>query len=164
MMLLCSSAALGELIKYMFNFKGSIKFYCASFILIFVIIVSKNNLITRYGHTIHLDFKKIDIDNYKKIYIDIWETPYIRYLFEYGKLKMENGRSYPNQFHLVVTNAPFNSSGKDKITEDWKLNLPKMNDLLEYDLLITPLLNRQGNNDKWILMEHTTDFWIKRSR
>ena len=163
LMLVSLSAFLGEFINYQFIFKWVGNLYLLSFAVSCIIFIFKNNLNTRYGHTIAIDFKKINIGDYKKIYVDVWETPYIRYLFEYGKLKSEIGKSYPGQFTLEINKQPFNTSGKKKMTDDWKSSLPHMNNLTQYDLLITPLLNRQGDNDKWILMDNTSDFWLKRN-
>lgn len=41
---------------------------------------------------------------------------------------------------------------------------PKMNSYLQYDLLITPKLHSYGDNDKWVLLNGTKGFYIKKKK
>ena len=165
LMLLCFSSLLGELIKPLFNSQEVVKYYLLSFLLIFVIYEGKDSLFTRYSNNKNtfFNFMKVDISSYEKIYVDRWESPYIRYLFEYGCLKTEIGNSYPDKFTFVKYMRHGFYEGK-KTLKEWYSKQPKMNKLTQYDLLITPELFKRttGNNDKWILMNNTTNFWIKR--
>jgi len=165
LMVICFSAFIGELLKPLFNTKDVTKYYLLSFILIFIIYERKGNLLSRYGNDMntYFNFRKVDINQFDKIYVDRWESPYIKYLFEYGKLKDEIGKTYPNKFTFKKAMRHGFYDGKVTL-EEYYLKQPKMNELTNYDLLITPELFSQGNNDKWILLDKTTNFWIKRDK
>lgn len=168
----CISMIILMVLSYSLIFAGAVSFlytdfnkkYISStliFLFLFLIIFNKNNFKSHYGHTISIDFSKINFQIYKKIYVDVWETPYVKYLFEYGKYQGQKEILYPNQFTLKITQEHFTSSGLNKYSNDWKSALPRMNSLMNYDLLITPLLYTLGDNSKWSKMETTSDFWIK---
>ena len=83
--------------------------------------------------------------DYDRIYIDSWESPCIRYLLEYGELQSKNGGIYPDRFTF----------GKNRKV--------KMNDLIEYDLIIGSVLVRNGFNDNWKLIDGSTKIFEKKS-
>jgi len=121
-----------------------------------------DNFITRYGNFMAISFKKLDFELYKKIYVDLWETPYVKYLFEYGSMKNELGKSYPDNFTLYEwpPGTFFEKPKSDEFIKSGYKDLPRMNQLMEYDLLITPYLYNLGDNDKWKKMEGSSEFYI----
>jgi hypothetical protein len=170
LMLLCLSALIGELLLPLFNSQGVGKYYIVSFLLVFAIFESKQNLFWGYktNENPYTDLMKTDMNSFNSIYVDRWESPFIRYSYEYGALKHEKGRYYPSKFtfgkgmrHTIVKE-------RDTLLKEWRAKLPKMNDLIQYDLLITPelfsLSNQFGNNDKWVQKENTSVLWIKKNQ
>ena len=86
------------------------------------------------------------IANYNHIYVDWWESPCMRYLLEYGDLKTQVKNNYLEKF-------TFEKYGDEQ---------PKMNDLLDYDLIITSDLFNQGSNDRWTLKEGANYLYIQK--
>jgi hypothetical protein len=109
-------------------------------------------------------FNKVNLSNYKMIYVDLWETPYVKYLFEYGAMSKEKGKSYPSQFtvHIWSSDLFENKVHINDFNEKGYKMLPRMNQLMDYDLLITPYLYNLGDNDKWKKMEGAPEFYIKK--
>jgi hypothetical protein len=164
LMLLCFSGLLGEMLKPLYKSQGIIKYYLLTFSLIFLIYERKDSLVARYinkNNTFYY-FKKIEISSYDKIYVDRWESPGIRYLFEYGQLKSEIGKSYPVRFTFIKYERQDLYEWEES-NVDYYSRQPKMNELTDYDLLITnPELFKQGNSDKWTLVNGTTNFYIQK--
>jgi hypothetical protein len=163
---LCIAAFLGELLKPLFNSPDILKYYLIASLLIFTLYVTQERLLIRI-HDKHMrnnsyfDFWKIDMSSFHRIYADRIEAPCIRYLFEYGALRSKKGTIYPNRFTFEKYGHHHSSEGIE-VFNDYYKKCPKMNDLLEYDLLITPELYRHGNNDKWKPMDGTASFFIKK--
>ena len=159
--LLCIIAFLGELIISNLKKYEFLKYFIIPS-LIFILFLKRNTLtIRQVQNNTYYNFVKTDIKNFNRIYVDWWESPCIRYLFEYGKLKTTEKSDYPEKF----TFGKYIRHGfyKGKISRDDFIKLhPKMNNLLEYDLLITPELIDYGFSDKWKLIGGTTNFFIKR--
>jgi len=82
------------------------------------------------------DILTLNIEN-KRIFIDRWENPTMRYQFEYGELR--GLKNYPN-------NIFFLSKGNHRISDtklplkEWYQTLPGFNELSDYDILIAPEL------------------------
>lgn len=92
---------------------------------------------------------KINFRKFDEIYVDRWETPAIRYLFEYGILKNESRTKYPQYF--TFADPPIHNQ-HNATREDYYKQQPKMNELIDYDLLIAPELDNYGEKDKWKLV------------
>jgi hypothetical protein len=172
LMVICFAAFVGELLKPLFDSKDVTKYYLLSLFLIFLFYEGRNNLFPRnlnkinkyYKMNTYLSFKKVDITLFNKIYVDRWEAPYVKYLYEYGELKHEIGKTYPNKYTFIKA-IPHSSIFYDSNTlKEYYIKQPKMNELTTYDLLITPELYAFGNSDKWILMDGTNNFWIKHDK
>jgi hypothetical protein len=77
---------------------------------------------------------------------------------------MENelGNSYPDNFTLYEwpPGTYFEKPKSDEFIQSGYKDLPRMNRLMEYDLLITPDLYNLGDNDKWKKMEGSSEFYI----
>lgn len=108
-------------------------------------------------------FQDIDLHAYNSIYVDRWETPYIKYLFEYGSLPENKKLDYPQKFTFAKSPKHCYLVTQQDYT-DYYSHQPKMNDLLDYDLLITPELFMHGSNDQWELLEQTDNFWVKKNQ
>lgn len=161
LVVLCMSAFLGELLKPLFDSPGIMKYYFISSLLLITLYLRKETFSLRLGdNNTYLDFQKIAIKDFKRIYVDRWEGPCVRYLFEYGSLKPEKGKSYPEKFTFAKYGRLGYYEGR-KPHEEIYMSQPKMNDLLDYDLLITPELNKFGNNNRWVNMDGTINFWVK---
>lgn len=82
------------------------------------------------------DLQTINIDN-KRIFIDRWENPTIRYQFEYGELR--GIKNYPNNIYFMAKgNHRINAA---KLTlKEWYQTQPGFNNLTDYDILIAPEL------------------------
>jgi len=162
--LLCSSAFLGELIKPLFTSTEILKYYFIVSVLLFTLYLRKDSLFPKlHQNNTYSNFAIIDISQFNRIYVDRWESPCIRYLFEYGKLKTKKEGLYPDKFTFGKLFRHGFYDGKLSL-EDFYKTQPKMNDYLDYDLLITPELFRVGNNDKWTLINNTTNFYILKDK
>lgn len=164
---LCISAFTGELLKSLFKSHKVLNYSLVLSVLMIIIYVDKSNIFPRphdnhnLFYNTYYHFKKADIYNYQRIYVDRREGPPVRYLFEYGALKSKRGNGfYPDRFTFVKYGHHHTSDGKE-IYYDFYKSCPKMNDLLDYDFMITPELWSWGNNDKWIRIDGT-DFFVKK--
>jgi hypothetical protein len=161
LVLLCFSALLGELIIPLFKSSDILKYYFMVSVIIFTLNSRKDSLLIRLNKSnTYYNFQRISLTDYNHIYVDCGEAPIIRYLFEYGNLKTKKGTSYPDHFTFEKYGRHGFYEGQ-KSVHDFYMGQYKMNDLLEYDLLITPGLSRYGNNDKWELINGTTNFYVK---
>lgn len=168
----CLSMSLFTIICYLFIF-GEIYYLMKtiwknssrivlSIILIVTVILRFNVLKLKHLPNTYTNFINVDISEFKQIYVDRWESPCIRYLFEYGSLKNNSQKyGYPEK----LTFAKYDRHGwydeKIILTDYYKFG-EKMNDLLEYDLLIVPELVGYGSNDKWVLIDGTSNFYVKK--
>jgi hypothetical protein len=105
--------------------------------------------------------------NYKsgKIYVDRWESPCFRYLFEYGKLK--GTADYPSSFTFMKGEKHSRKENKCPSKKDYYLTQPYLNDLYdEYDLLITPELYQYKSDfsDKWCSVNNNERVWVKKPK
>ena len=124
---------------------------------------------TPYQNNVYNNFLKTDISDYDHIYVDRWESPSVRYLMEYGIFSTNMNDSYPDKFtfgkfmpHSEYMQQ-FKGDGYKALNEFYKIQ-PKMNDYSNYDLMITPELYvySKVQNDNWMLLSGTTNFYIKK--
>jgi hypothetical protein len=108
-----------------------------------VLIIDKRNHI---GDNCYDYIDENYLTNYYHIYVGYWESPCIRHLFAYGALKPQAKNIYPKKF----TFGKF--SGEQ----------PKMNNILDYDLIITSDLFKLGFNDKWTLKNGDSYLYIQK--
>jgi hypothetical protein len=141
---LCISAFLGELLRLLFKNSQKFKYYLIVSLLLLTLFFTKETLSIRIDdYTTYSGFRKINIASYHRIYVDNWETPYVRYLFEYEHFNSKNDNVYPSNF----TFSPF-----------WNDSL---NDyLLQYDLIIISRY-RNLDNSKWKRIDNTINFYVK---
>jgi hypothetical protein len=155
------------LVKLLNTFFHNRPFYYSiifSFMFLFFSLFNRNNFITRFGNNMAINFKKINLANYKRVYVDFWETPYVKYLFEYGSMKNELGQKYPSHFtlHIWPPDKQYTLAQSNQFSTNGYKSLPKMNSFKDYDLLITPYLYNLGDNDKWKKMDGAPEFFIKK--
>ena len=102
-----------------------------------------------------------------KVYIDRWESPCMRYQFEYGALQGES--AYPAQFtctkmrkHCVSRK---NSEKKLSSDEWYATTQPDLNDLTDYTVIIAPELYqyRPDNTDQWQSIHGNHRTWLRPS-
>ncbi len=168
--LLCFSALTGELIKPLYSSTGLIKYYLIAFGLFFMISEGRSTLLHRYGTyaevSTYSNFRQTDLSHYDKIYVDRWESPSVKYLFEYGRYYSDVYKNiYPGHFTFTSGERHRLLMFKQDI-RDWYRKQPTMNELTEYDLLITPELYKMTPKESsldWTLFPGTTNFWIKRN-
>lgn len=154
LVVLCVSAFFGELLKPLFLSSKILKYYfmisvlVTTSLLIYILYLKKEPLFVRLQdrNNTYENIEKNNLTNYNHIYAEFREYPCIRYLYEYGALSPKKKGIYPDKFTF----------------EAFKGHEPKMNELLGYDLLITPTLFRSGNNNKWRLIRGTTNFYIQK--
>ncbi len=117
-------------------------------------------------HDMHVStayhFEKIDSVKHQRIFVESWESPYVRYEFEYGNLKHLK-HLYPERF-TFGTGLPhyhFPKKRGQAITIDPP---PTMDELLKYDLIISSELFdwSHHHNQHWQLIPGTKNFWEKR--
>jgi hypothetical protein len=154
LIVLCLSAFAGEYIKHIISKRNIlINYINASFIVfvsvaIYILYLGTEPLYVRYynDNNPYNDIVKINLMDYNHIYVDWCESSCFRYLFEYGDLKTQAKNIYPEKF-------TFGKYGGEQ---------PKMNDLLDHDLIITTDLFKSGSNDKWMLIEDASYLYIQK--
>lgn len=157
---------LGEFVKPWFTNAGILKYSFVVLVLLLTLYIRlyirKDSLFFRKNQKNTYDnFVNIDLGDYDRIYVDRSESASVRYLFEYGKLRNKSEGIYPDKFTFGKYLRHSFYEGKLSF-EDFYKTQPKMNDYLYYDLLITPELFEQGDNDKWALINGTTNFYIQK--
>lgn len=162
-MLLCFTAFIGELINPLFKNTKYFKYYFSVSVLIFTLYLRNEHILFIRGHqnNTYDNFKITRIADHERIFVESWESPSVRFLFEYGKLNNIKKGVYPDNFTFMK--GIKHSYNDGNISHDiFFKTQPKMNDLLQYDLIITPVLYKLGDNDKWTLLNGTTNFYIKK--
>jgi hypothetical protein len=159
--LLCLSFIGGEVLQVIFELSKAPKFITLAFILAFAIYQKDDGLMPRddMKNNPFFDLKSVRIDSFSRIYVTSWDAPSIRYSFEYGQLKKHKGREYPSQFTLQRGMLHRHFSNKDTM-DAWSMQLPHMDELLHYDLIITSKL-WNDTFEKWQLHDNTSTLWIK---
>lgn len=154
----------GEMLKKLFE-KANVKFIVLLFISLYLCSVGKGlhddykSRSNSYGDFISTDYSD------KRIFVDRWESPCIRYLFEYGKLK--GTANYPESFTFMKgeKHSRKDKDKKSQTIQSFYANQPYMNDLYEnYDLLITPELYQYKStySNNWISVHDNKRVWIKK--
>jgi hypothetical protein len=107
-------------------------------------------------------FDKIDRTRHRRIFVESWESPYIRYEFEYGKLKHLSS-IYPSHF-TFGTGVPHYHFPKNRKEAVRIIPPPSMDELMEYDLIISSELFdwSHHHHQHWKLIEGTHNFWEKK--
>jgi len=107
-------------------------------------------------------FEKIDSIKHQKIFVESWESPYLRYEFEYGKLRHMQ-HLYPSRFTFGngMPHYDFPKKRGQPVTIDPP---PVMDEMLMYDLIISSELFNwsHANNQHWQLIEGTKNFWERK--
>lgn len=97
-----------------------------------------------------------------RIYVDYYGAPYVKYLYEYGDGKTSNPIQYPSAFTLATCVRHGFTKGNESPYFSFLKTQPCMNDLMDYDVLITPILIRKKNNDAWVLLPGAKSVWVKK--
>lgn len=165
--LICILVFAGEFLSIFLKKKETIAMSLIAGVIVLLIIWRADSLFPRYYSSTKTlqDLKslKIEGDNYL-IYADRKESPSIKYLFEYGDLKsFQNHFSYPNNFYLQKAfRHSFNEGRPSK--EEWYNSQPTMNDLIKYNVLITPELFKmkpRKSSNKWKFLEGSEKVFVK---
>lgn len=155
------------LIGFFFLEKLSIKKYQINLLmtLIFVgLIVIKDNFEVRKTFKYDYFVNNLDLllNQNKKIYCDADQMGSIKYLLEYGILNdFKKKGAYNN---ITFSNSPIHQIGKYE-WQKWEQKQPTMNELMDYDVLITPLYfnsNKPHEKDKWKGLDGSHYMWIKK--
>ena len=171
--LLCLALITGHLLNRLFSAKPY-TVYIAIVLLCVVLIAGKNNtLLPKRGDSPYpkydmisnavFNFEKTDFKVFRKIYVECWESPYIRYLFEYGSLKNHIDKPYPLQFTLGKGIPHIHYTNQDSI-KAWHERTPSMDALQNHDLIVASRLFdwSKTRNSGWKRMDGTDNFWMKR--
>ncbi len=100
-----------------------------------------------------------------KVFVDYQESPFVRYLFEYGEF--QGAKNYPHDFTFVTYRKHgFNTGETIKFGLDvlYREMQPSMDELYEgYDVLIIPdyYRYRPQKTDKWVSVNGRKSVWIK---
>jgi hypothetical protein len=161
--LLCFSTILGEILVHFFKNPSIIKYISILIMILLSLYIRKDSMVRNNQSEYLLCLGNIDYKNINKIYADRWADPEIRYLFEYGALKPLALGNYPEKITFPKLTG-FTGFNRWIMTKDeWYLSQPKMNNLLEYDLLIIPELELYSENDRWTLFDNCqTGVYIKK--
>lgn len=100
-----------------------------------------------------------------KVYVDRWESPCMRYQFEYGKLV--NDMNYPNMFTFAVFRPhrlAIVETEKRVTLSDYYKTQPDLDDLEQYSVLIVPELfdYKQKVPLMWNSINNQNRVWIKK--
>jgi hypothetical protein len=167
---LCISAFLGELLKPLFNSSEILKYYFVVSLLIITLIFRYGALFPRIEyHNTYFDFKRTNIDSFHHIHVDLMESPYVRYLFEYGDFKLKKGTTYPTNFTFTKYghHSKTQESELPRICRTWinhpaEIAHPTEIAHPDYDMIISDgFPGSENNQDKWKRIEGTATFYIK---
>ena len=152
LVILCITAFLGEFLRYLLIFPSMIIKISLVFVLLFMLFFREEKLEIRT----HMDrmeecFKTINFSKFGNIFVDRFESPIIKYLFEHGIYKDIYSNVYPSIFHFEK--APPHSRIDAIVYNDYYSSLPKMDELVEYDLLIIPELFDDSSYQLWTEIE-----------
>ena len=97
-----------------------------------------------------------------RFYVDRWEAPSVRYLFEYGRFRERPPFDYPRNFVFGTfrRHSDWAASGDAGSIPEWYRDQPKMDDLVGYDALVTPELYEYGPSDRWELLPGSDRIWV----
>lgn len=165
LVLVSSVALLGELINYLMKKRDMKYVILAIMLVLFVYPALEEDYWEKKGRNNSLtDVRLMQYNSNAKIYVDRWESPCIRYQFEYGKLL--DKYEYPQNFVFVkMFKHGFVKKGEKKMSRDeYYQTQPNLNDLLEFDILIVPELyrNKSDNSDKWESVNGNGRVWYKK--
>jgi hypothetical protein len=107
-------------------------------------------------------FDKLDTTKHRRIFVESWESPYIRYEFEYGHLRHLSS-IYPSRF-TFGTGVPHYLFPAKKGEVRKLIPPPSMDELQQYDLIISSELYdwSHHHHQHWQLIKGTHNFWEKR--
>ena len=133
--------------------------------IVFFVFQHRERILKRYNKkNIYYTFKEHTLSSDKKIYADYFEVPCVKYLFEYGRPELQKKVNYPRQFTLAQCTRHGFTEGANSPYFDYLKTQPTMNELLEYDWLLTPQLSKKGNHDAWTLMPGSRSVWVKKGK
>jgi len=171
LVVLSFSAIFSEVIFHICSKAPKALFIILAFVALrFVVLYKGDYKLSRHRDNAYTEFLSVK-DNLKddehRVYVDRWESPCIRYQFEYGLLGGCN--LYPEQLtfekkykhgYNTSDNIPHMS-----LDEWYNKTQPNMNDLLEYDLLICPELYSYRNHDYdlWEAVDAGEKVFIKKT-
>lgn len=105
------------------------------------------------------NYKQVNIDS-AYVYVDRWESPCMRYQFEYGNL--QGNKTYPYNF----TFKKFVSHRLDSLLDlhEFYRTQPNIDELEQYDLLIVPEMYKYKGviPDLWYSVNNQEIVWIKK--
>lgn len=146
---ICIAALFAELILPFFNGSHVRRFYWA-FAVLPIIMVLLTQLYTTSPRPFagYLGFNYSGLNRFQKMYVDAWESPSLRYLFEYGMYKREAKGLYPDRF-------TFEKYGRHNILpgsnhpslNQFGAQPADMNKYRQYDALIGSSFRRSGALD-----------------
>lgn len=150
--LLCFSSLLGEILVYFLTTPSSYKYISVLVVVLLSLYIRKDGMVRKNPDSYLSCIGNIDYKNINAIYIDRWANPEVRFLFEYGVLKPLEIGNYPKKF--TFQKIPAHNLLLDISPDEWTRLQPKMNNLIEYDLLIIPQLESSGElNNNWTLFD-----------
>lgn len=164
---ICILVGTGELLQIFLKKKKIIAATLILGIITFMAIWRADSLLPRYFRSTKTlaDLRRLEIEGKNRfIYADRKESPSIKYLFEYGDLKNCQAEfSYPDNFYFQ-TAIPHSFSEGRKSREEWYNSQPTMNELIKYDILITPELFKmkpKETSNKWKLLKGSEKVFVK---
>lgn len=176
LVLLCYSSLLSELLQPLFRSNEVIKYYLISFALLFVLFESRDNLFVRFGkwnpqikilesesnkyvtNNLYEDLRTYKVNKNDKIYIYIGETPFVKYLYEFGAFSKDI-ESYPTNFILAKSgkHGAYQGSENTALFGSKAYN-SHIKELSNYDVIISDNIPEEG----WDRAEGTTFLWVKK--
>lgn len=127
---------------------------------------SSNTLSDTNVTNVLLELQSLPYNENTRFYVDRWNSPSIRYLFEYGE--MQGLYHYPDNFVFTKGQKHCIKNGESKAHSkaDFYKTQPYMNELMDYDILIADELYtfKPDNSDKWEPLNDNKDnsIWIKK--
>ncbi|MCP1381212.1 hypothetical protein [Runella salmonicolor] len=137
---ICFVSFCGEVILKVFEKSTDIAYNLSYVMVFFSFYSTSDNLFIRnrltynvfYNKYIYDNFTVLNTSKYDKIFVEYGEGPFIKYLYEYGKLSAQKKKVYPNKF--TFQKGTVHSIGR----EVKKFTDVTINKLLEFDLIIMP--------------------------
>lgn len=157
------TAILGELLNLLDKYVNiRIIFLC--FICVRLLSLYKSDIkYARHRENALTHYQKIT--TIEKVYIDRWESPCMRYQFEYGELQGCNAYPKAFTFQSFRSHSLIKEPGKERLSlSEWYESQPNLDDLDNYSVLIAPELynNKEKEPVSWKSINDYNCVWIKK--
>jgi hypothetical protein len=160
---ICIAALVSEMLLPFFKVSRTKRYYFALPVLLLALFLRRDSFTSQERRENSYTSFKNTGTNYKHVYVGAWESPSIRYLFEYGKLKGMAKDFYPGNFMIIKSLRHNISADFDQYLQSFNIKPDADVNYQDFDLLIVPD-KRPGFDEEWKLIDGTVEFYELRAK